>query len=49
MNLGHDDMFLNKMQTNIFQKYLDTYFVYGFIYFIIPLKSYIFSIFIYHF
>ncbi|VVC29722.1 Hypothetical protein CINCED_3A010914 [Cinara cedri] len=27
LNLGHDDMFLNKMQTNIFQKYLDTYFV----------------------
>ncbi|XP_025419969.1 exocyst complex component 5 [Sipha flava] len=26
LNIGNDDMFLNKMQKNIFQKYLDAYF-----------------------
>ncbi|KAL5238755.1 hypothetical protein ACI65C_006165 [Semiaphis heraclei] len=27
LNMGNDDMFLNKMQKNIFQKYLDSYFI----------------------
>lgn len=30
LNMGNDDMFLNKMQKNIFQKYLDSYFMYVF-------------------
>ncbi|KAE9533792.1 hypothetical protein AGLY_008871 [Aphis glycines] len=27
LNMGNDDMFLNKMQKNIFHKYLDSYFI----------------------
>lgn len=30
LNFGNDEVFLNKMQKNIFQKHLDSYFMYVF-------------------